>query len=52
MLNALRRLMYHFSEEAQRKRREQAMNAYLGQAKDRVHLEQLETQWFKMNGYK
>ncbi len=52
MLNVIRKLMYHFSEEAQRKRRQKAMDDYLGLSKDRVHLEQLETQWFKMNGYR
>ena len=51
MLNTIKRLMYHFSEEAHRQRRLESMNAYLGQAKDRMHLEQLETEWFKKNGY-
>lgn len=52
MMKTIRKIMYHFSEEASRKRREKAMNDFLSQAKDRIHLEQLENQWFKTNGYR
>ncbi len=52
MMKTIKKIMYYFSEEAQQKRRQKAMNDYLGQATDRVHLEQLENQWFKMNGYR
>lgn len=52
MMKVIKKVMYYFSEEASSNRRLKAMNDFLGQAKDRVHLEQLENQWFKMNGYR
>lgn len=52
MIRKIKEIVYYFSEEAQRKRRHDAMIAYLSQAQDRAHLEQLENQWFKMNGYR
>jgi len=51
MLGTVKRFFYHFTEEARQKRRHQEMVNFLSQAYDRAHLEHLENQWFKKNGY-
>lgn len=52
MISTIKKLMHHFSNDAYRQRHLKAMNDYLGQAVDRVHLEQLEREWFKKNGFR
>lgn len=51
MLNAIRKIFHYFSEDAAKERHNKAMIAFLSQAQDRAHLEQLEDQWFRKHRY-
>jgi len=51
MLKKLKRIVGILSEEERYRRRQKAMEEFLGQATDRLHLEQLEEQWFKKHGW-
>lgn len=51
MLKKIRNIFRSFSEEGRREKKLKAMEEFLSQATDRVHLEQLENQWFKKHGW-